>query len=304
MSTKLGARAPLLTTYRALQDRFHQLGVLSTLGWLLPFFVLPFALMIAYSFASQDYITTKISFGWTLDGWRALSDSIIVRAFVRSIVLSTLGTIGCLLIGYPVAYFVARKAGRFRPLALLLIIIPFWISFIVRTYAWVSILGDKGPINNTLLNLGLIHSSLPLLNNTPAIVVGVVYGYLPLMIFPIYVALERIDKTVLEAARDLGASPVRTFRRITFPQALPGLAAGWTIVWIPALGEYVIPQILGGGKSFMIGNVIADRFTVTFQWPVGAALAVGLVAFALIVLGLATIVLGKERLGRVETRGL
>lgn len=283
---------------RRLEDLFDRLGLLLTIVWALPFFIIPFGLMVLYSFSTQDYLTAKITFGWTIDAWKALSDPIVYHTVVRSIVLSTSATIGCAIVGYPLAYFVARRAGRFRNVALLLIIIPFWISFIIRTYAWVNILGDKGPINNFLSKIGLIHSPLPLLNNTPGIAIGILYGYLPLMIFPIYVALERIDERVLESARDLGAAAFSTFRRVTFPQALPGLVAGCTIVWVPALGEYVIPEILGGGKTYMIGNVIAQRFTISFQWPVGAALAVALVLFALTTLASVFFFVGRERLGQ------
>jgi spermidine/putrescine transport system permease protein len=283
---------------RQVQDRFDQLGLVTSLVWLIPFFVVPFGLMVLYSFATQDYLTAQIKFGWTLDAWRALSDPIVYRTFIRSVTLSTIATVGCALIGYPLAYFVARRAGRFRNVALLLIIVPFWVSFIIRTYAWVNLLGDTGPINRFLEKIGVINAPLPLLYHTSGIAIGILYGYLPLMVFPIYVALERIDDKVLESARDLGASAWSTFRRVTFPQALPGLVAGCTIVWIPALGEYVIPEILGGGKTYMVGNVIAQRFTIAFEWPVGAALSVALVGFALVVLAVSFKLIGRERLGR------
>jgi spermidine/putrescine transport system permease protein len=283
---------------RRLQDSFDHFGLGLTLLFVVPFFLVPFGLMVLYSFATQDYLTAQIKFGWTLSGWKALSDPIVYRTFIRSITLSTVATISCALVGYPLAYFVARRAGRFRNIALLLIIIPFWVSFIIRTYAWVTLLGDAGPINRFLERIGLIHAPLPLLYHSPGIAIGILYGYLPLMVFPIYVSLERIDARVLESARDLGASSWSTFRRVTFPQALPGLVAGCTLVWIPALGEYVIPEILGGGKTYMIGNVIAQRFTEAFQWPVGAALSVALVLFALVVLGISYKLLGRERLGQ------
>jgi spermidine/putrescine transport system permease protein len=283
---------------RQAQDRFDQLGLVASLVWLVPFFIVPFALMILYSFSTQDYLTAQIKFGWALDGWRALSDPIVYRTFIRSVTLSTIATVGCALVGYPLAYFVARRAGRFRNIALLLIIVPFWVSFIIRTYAWVNLLGDTGPINRFLEKIGVIGAPLPLLYHTPGIAIGILYGYLPLMVFPIYVAIERIDDSVLESARDLGASAWSAFRRVTFPQALPGLVAGCTIVWIPALGEYVIPEILGGGKTYMVGNVIAQRFTIAFEWPVGAALSVALVGFALVVLAISFKLIGRERLGR------
>ena len=267
---------------RIAQAAVGQSGLLVTLLWTIPFFWIPFGLLLVYSFGTQDYLTARMSFGWTLESWRALYDPVVYNAFLRSVELSTAATIGCAILGYPLAYFVARHAGRFRSIALFLIVAPFWVSFIVRAYAWIAILGPTGPINHVLRWVGV--GPVALINNNTGIGIGIVYSYLPLMVFPIFLSLDRIDTSVLEAARDLGASPFATFRRVIFPQSLPGLVAGSTIVWIPALGEYVIPTILGGGKTFMIGNVIGQYFTESFQWPLGAALAAVLVIFALVAL--------------------
>ena len=270
-----------------------QSGLLVTLLWTIPFFWAPFALLLVYSFGTQDYLTARMSFGWTLESWRALYDPIVYNAFFRSVQLSTVATIGCAIIGYPLAYFVARHSGRYRSLALFLIVAPFWVSFIVRAYAWIAILGETGPVNHFFGWFGI--GPFALINNNTGIAIGIVYSYLPLMVFPIFLAIDRIDTEVLEASRDLGASPFATFRRVIFPQSLPGLVAGCTIVWIPALGEYVIPTVLGGGKTFMVGNVIGQYFTQSFQWPLGAALAAVLVLFALVAL---TVLLAVVRRGR------
>jgi spermidine/putrescine transport system permease protein len=160
----------------------------------------------------------------------------------------------------------------------------------------VTILGTTGPINHALLNLGVIGSPLQLEYNYTGIAIGIVYGYLPLMVLPIYVALERIDQRVIESARDLGASTFTTFRRVVLPQSIPGLIAGCLLVWIPALGEYVIPTILGGGKTYMIGNVIAQYFTAAFEWPLGSALSVVVVLLALIVVAVVVRVVGPKRI--------
>jgi spermidine/putrescine transport system permease protein len=280
-----------------LEDRSHEVNTAIAVAWLIPFFVVPFGIMVAYSFAVQDYITGALSFDWTLDAWTSLRNEIFQDALVRSLTVATIAMVGCAVIGYPLAYFVARHAGRLRNVALLLIIVPFWLSFIVRAFAWIDILGDRGLLNTFLMDIGVIDSPLALVNNTTGIVIGIVYGYLPLMVFPLYVSLQRIDARVLEASRDLGASAFSTFRRVTFPLALPGLIAGCIIVWIPALGEYVIPQILGGGKTFMVGNIIALNFE-RFAWPEGAAAALSLVLIALAFVVVVRALVGRERLGQ------
>jgi ABC-type spermidine/putrescine transport system permease subunit I len=282
---------------RHLPDMFHAFNVAITLLVALPFFLVPLALMVAYSLATQNYITGVISFGWTFDAWRALDDRIIIDAFVRSILLATYATIACAIVGYPLAYFIARHAGRYKNVLLTLVIVPFWVSFIVRAYAWLDLLGQQGPINRSLTGAGLVSSPLHLEFNRFGIGVGIVYSYLVVMVFPIYVSLERIAPAVLESAADLGATRFSTFRRIVFPQALPGLVAGCTLVWIPALGEYVIPAILGGGKTFMVGNLIEFRFLESFNWPLGASLSVALMLFALVFLAIVLKLIGKERLG-------
>ena len=300
--TEPGADVPVRAPRRRRGDLFSNVNLALTFLLTIPFFVVPILGIVLYSFATQEYITAKIHFGWTLSAWESLNDSILLQAFLRSIELATFAMVGCALIGYPLAYFVARHAGRFTTAALILIIVPFWISFIVRAYAWLDILAEHGPINRALMAIGITSEPLQLSNNEFGIAVGLIYGYLPLMVFPIYVALERIDSSVLESARDLGSSSFSAFRRVTFPQALPGLVAGCILVWVPALGEYVIPTIMGGGKTFMVGNVIALKFN-QFNWPVGAAMSVTLMIMALIVVAVVLRLLGRERLGALDQVG-
>jgi spermidine/putrescine transport system permease protein len=280
-----------------IEDLAHQLTTGLAILWIIPFFVIPFAIMAVYSLATQDYLTGAFTFDWTLEPWRRLRNDIFADALVRSLLIATAAMVACAIVGYPLAYFVARHAGRFRNMALLLIIVPFWLSFIVRAFAWLDLLGEGGYVNRLLLAMHVIDAPLEFVNNTTGILIGITYGYLPLMVFPLYVSLQRIDERVFEASRDLGASAFSTFRRVTFPLALPGLIAGCIIVWIPALGEYVIPQILGGAKTYMIGNIIALNFE-RFAWPEGAAAALVLVLIAFAFLIVVRILVGRERLGQ------
>lgn len=194
-------------------------------------------------------------------------------------------TIACLLIGFPVAYTIARTPGRRQIVLLLAVMVPFWTSFVVRTYGIFNLIADHGPLARLLHALGLVSGDgLHLLFTPTGIGIGIVYSYLPLMILPLYVALERIDPALLDAASDLGASPARVLRRVILPLALPGIAAGCVLVGVPATGEYVIPQILGGGKTLMVGNVIADQFLSLGNYPFGSALAIVLTAIVMLAL--------------------
>jgi spermidine/putrescine transport system permease protein len=290
------ARARLRSLRASLEDGVNGITAAVAIVWLIPFFLIPLGIMVVYSFVTQDYTTGQFSYSPTLSAWDELFDDVFLEALVRSVVIATVAMVGCAVIGYPLAYFVARHAGRFQNLALLLIIVPFWMSFIVRAFAWLDILGEHGYLNRALASLGIIDTPLQLVNNSAGIVIGIIYGYLPLMVFPLYVSLQRIDARVFEASRDLGASAFSTFRRVTFPLALPGLIAGCIIVWIPALGEYVVPQILGGAKTYMVGNIIAANFQ-RFTWPEGAAAALTLMALAFVFLVATRLLAGRERMG-------
>jgi spermidine/putrescine transport system permease protein len=252
--------------------------------WTLLFFFAPLILIAVYSFASENLVTFRVHFGWTTDNYRFLVSALYLRTLIRSLVLSIGTTLACALIGFPFAYFLSRVSRKWQTILLIAVIVPFWTSFLVRTYAWIVLLQNNGPIDSLLRWLGLVHGHMNVLYTPVSIAIGIVYGYLPLMILPIYVALERIDPQTLDAASDLGATGWSTFKRVIFPLGLPGLIAGIIIVGIPATGEYVIPEILGGGKTLMIGNILVDQFLNVGNYPIGAALAMTLMALLLIVI--------------------
>ncbi|WP_299508955.1 ABC transporter permease [Cypionkella sp.] len=201
-------------------------------------------------------------------------------AFKNTMVLAPIGTIACLFIAYPLAYFLAvRASAKWQTMLLILVIVPFWTSILIRSYAWIFLLGGKG-LPNVFAALGLGH--IQLINTPFAVLVGIVYGYLPLMVFPIYVSLERLDKRLLEAASDLGAPPLNTFLSVTLPLSMPGVATGCMLVFILLMGEFLIPAMLGGGKVFFVGNALVDLFVQSRNWAFGSAVAVALVLVMLV----------------------
>ena len=202
------------------------------------------------------------------------TDPLYVRSYLYSVQVAAVSTFLCLLIGYPMAYAIARSQPSTRNVLLMLIVLPFWTSFLLRVYAWIGLLKNNGVINNVLMSLGIIHEPLTLLQTDFAVYIGIVYSYLPFMILPLYSSLEKHDVTLLEAAADLGARPFTAFRRITLPQSLPGIAAGSLLVFIPAVGEYVIPSLLGRTDQLMIGRVLSDEFFENRDWPVASAVAI------------------------------
>ncbi|HEX2586882.1 MAG TPA: ABC transporter permease [Gaiellales bacterium] len=267
---------------------------LPTAAYVVAFFVVPLVVIVVYSFARVSLVTFDISFDWNLDNYRRIHDPLYFDTLTRSVVLSVGATVGCLLLGFPLAYFISRQPRHWQRVLLVFVIVPFWTSFIVRTYATVNLLEQHGPLADLLRALHVIHGPLTILYTPKAVAIGIIYSYLPLMVLPIYVALERIDDELLAAAADLGASPQRVFRRVTLPLALPGVAVGCVIVGIPAMGEYVIPEILGGGKTLMLGNVITDQFLSVGDIPFGSAIAVVLMAL------MAAVLLATRRFTRVE----
>lgn len=218
-----------------------------------------------------------------------------LKAFTNTLTLAPLGTLTCLLIAYPFAYFLATRAARsHKPLLLTLVIIPFWTSFLIRTYAWIYILGGRG-IPALLDFVGI--EGVRLINTPFAVLVGIVYGYLPLMIFPIYVSLEKLDKRLLEASSDLGADRMRTFLQVTLPLSMPGIITGSLLVFILLMGEFLIPALLGGGKVFFVGNALVDLFLQSRNWPFGSAIAVTLVVIMLVAI---TVYLALVARGRAQ----
>lgn len=247
--------------------------------------VVPLGIVLVYCFLTRGNYG-GVEQPWTLENVERLADPLYLAILWRSLCLAGAATGLSALAGYPLALFIARS-GRWRNLWLQLVLLPFWTSFLVRTYAWMFILRDTGLINTTLIWLGLIHSPLPLLYNDGAVLAGLVYNYLPFFVLPLYATLERLDNSLPEAAADLGASPWRTFWRITLPLSRPGLVAGSVLVFVPCLGAYLTPDLLGGGKTVMLGNLVQNQFTSSRDWPFGAAVSmVVLLASALLLAGL------------------
>ncbi len=247
-------------------------------------FVAPLAIVLAYSFESRGAYG-GISLPWTIESYQRLADPIYLAILWRSIWIAGASTVLCLLLGFPLALFISRS-GKRKNLYLSLVILPFWTSFLIRTYAWMFLLRDTGLINTVLEKLGLIHAPLPLLYNNGAVVLGLVYSYLPFVVLPIYATLERLDLTLLEASADLGARPWATLAHVTIPLCAPGIRAGAILVFIPCLGAYLTPDLLGGGKSVMIGNLIQNQFTTARDWPFGSAISLTLMAIVMLLLWL------------------
>lgn len=243
------------------------------MGWWLLLFVIPVAILVAYSFGETNLITFQVEFGWTLDNYALITDSVYLVPIARSVVMALGTTLGCLLIGFPVAYYISTRSGRAQKLLLMAIIVPVWISFVVRAYAWIGLLRNNGPVQDALNGVGITDGPLNFLYTPGSIALVMVYGYLPLMILPLYATLERLDRSLLDAAADLGASGFRTLWRVIVPHAKPGIYAGCLLVGVPAIGEFTIPYMLGGGKTLMLGNVIADQFREVGDYSVGAAFA-------------------------------
>ncbi len=241
-------------------------------------FVIPVLFLASASFATFDYNTGRLVWGFTLENYAALFRSATIVAFGNSLLLSITATVACLLIGYPIAYAISLARGGLQNLLLLAVIIPFWTAFVVRVYAWLTLLGPGDLVTTLLGYTGLFPADLDL-NYTPfAVFIGIVYCYLPLAILPIYAVLEQRDRGLIDAAQDLGYSPTRAFFRITLPMSLPGIGVAALLVGVPSLGEYTIPAVLGGGKTLMVGNLITNAFTVTGNYAAGATIAVVLLA--------------------------
>jgi putrescine transport system permease protein len=211
-----------------------------------------------------------------------VEDNLYWKAYLNSIFVAGVSTLLCLLIGYPMAYAIARSSPATRNVLLLLVILPFWTSFLLRVYAWIGILKNNGLINNTLLSLGLIDQPIQMLQTDFAVYVGIVYSYLPFMILPLYANLEKMDLTLLEAAADLGCRPWEAFLKVTLPLSLPGVIAGCLLVFIPAVGEFVIPALLGDPGMLMIGKVLWTEFFNNRDWPIASAVAIALLLFLVI----------------------
>ena len=255
--------------------------------WLIIFFLAPFFMVLKISLAESIFAQPPYAplFEWVSDGVLSIrivfdnflylwEDSLYVNTYLNSIKISSISTILCLLIGYPIAYGIVRSSPTARNIFLLLVILPFWTSFLLRVYAWMGLLADQGTINSLLIWLGIIDEPIRMLYTEFSVYVGVVYTYLPFMILPLYANMEKLDISLLEAAADLGAKPAVTFLTVTLPMTIPGIIAGSLLVFIPATGEYVIPDLLGGGNVQMIGRVLYNEFAANTDWPVASAVAI------------------------------
>ena len=243
--------------------------------WLLVFFLAPFAIVLRISLADPVIAQPPYSATYSPDSFTfLLTDKLYAITYLRSVVMAAGATLLCLLLGFPMAYGIARCRPATRSMLLLLIILPFWISFLLRVYAWMGLMNNYGAINNLLMWLGVVDQPVQLMYTDFAIFVGLAYSYLPFMILPLYATLERMDLDLVEAAQDLGASRSRAFWDVTWPLARPGVIAGCLLVFIPAMGEYVIPYLLGGSESLLIGRVLFDEFFVNRDWPLASAVAV------------------------------
>ncbi|MEB2345431.1 MAG: ABC transporter permease [Deltaproteobacteria bacterium] len=275
--------APDPAAARRAPGRIGWLLLAPLIAWVLAFVVAPAVIMLVYSFAHRGTLGGVVP-GFTLEHYAGVLDPVYLRIVARSIGYALLTTVLCLAAGYPVAYWIARAGERWRNLLLMAVLVPFWTSFLIRTYAWVTILKSQGLLNSLALGLGLVGEPLALLYTPGAVVVGLVYTFLPFMILPIYASVEKLDGTLVEAALDLGAGPLRAFARVILPLTAPGVAAGVLLVFVPALGIYAVNDILGGGRVDMIGNVIENQFKGNARnWPFGAALGTTLlVGFGLL----------------------
>ena len=239
--------------------------------WLVLFVVVPTAILFVYSFCERDEVG-RVVFAFTLENYRRVFDPVYLRIFLLSVGYAGLTTAICIVVGYPVAYCIGRAREEWRQRLLLLVMVPFWTSFLIRTYAWITILKQEGLLNGFLHQLSPGAVPFDLLYTPAAVVIGLVYAYLPFMILPIYGSVEKLDGALIEAAHDLGAGPLRVFSAVIIPLTLPGIAAGTLLVFVPAVGMFAITDLMGGARVPLIGNVIQNQFLQARDWPFGAAL--------------------------------
>lgn len=264
---------------RALGARFIFLG--PGLFYVTLFMAIPMVLVLSYAFLTRGRFG-GVQMEFTLENFSRVLGSIYLSVIGESILIATITTILALLIGYPTAYAISRLPRKWRNIALVMVVLPFWTNFLIRTYAWIVLLNTEGPLNKGLIAVGILNEPLELLYTRGAVIAGLLYAYLPLMILPIYASVERLDKSLIEAATNLGASRIRAFFTVTLPLTLPGTMIGAIFVFVPSLGNFIVPELLGGGKTVMIGNLIRDQFLKSRDWPFGAVLALIMVALLIL----------------------
>ncbi|MDH5356513.1 MAG: ABC transporter permease subunit [Gammaproteobacteria bacterium] len=274
---------------QSLQHHWKSVVIFIPYFWLLVFFLAPFFIVFKISLSEATIASPPFMpmLEWVDEGVMHIKlvfdnfaylwdDDLYVNTYLSSLKISSISTILCLLIGYPMAYAIVRSSQTQKNVLLMMVILPFWTSFLLRVYAWMGLLADQGTINGLLIALGIIDEPIRLLYSHFAVYVGIVYTYLPFMILPLYANMEKLDWALLEAAADLGAKPAITFLTVTVPMTMPGIIAGSLLVFIPATGEYVIPDLLGGGNVLMIGRILYNEFNANIDWPVASAVAIAL----------------------------
>ena len=266
-----------------------------TMVWLVLFLMLPLLVILVYSFGSRGTYGDVI-LGFSFSNYAKAFSPLWLPIIVRSFVFAGLATIFTLLMGYPLAYFIAKYGGRKKSVYLILVMLPFWTSYLIRTYSWIVILRSQGVINTVLQALHIINEPLNILNTPYSVVLGLTYGFLPFMTLPLYASLERLDKSLIEAAWDLGANRLWTLLKVTIPLSLPGIVAGTLLTFIPAVGDFVTPDLLGGPDTQMIGNVIQSQFLAARDWSYGSALSFSLMAILLVSIFLYVRKMGSEDL--------
>ena len=294
---------------------FNRLVIIVPFAWLTVFFLIPFLIVFRISLSATAVAMPPFTPVFNLaDGLQGVlngvkqfsfdnyiwltGDPLYIHAYITSLVVAFTATCLTLLIGYPVAYGMAQAPKTIRPMLLMLVILPFWTSFLIRVYSWIAILKPEGLLNQLLLSIGAIHEPLIILNTTTAVYIGIVYSYLPFMVLPLYSTLEKMDGSLIEAAQDLGCTPLTAFWKVTFPLSIPGVIAGFMLVFIPATGEFVIPDLLGGSSTLMIGKTLWNEFNANRDWPVSSA-----VATVLLLLLVVPIVFFQNAQAKAEEKG-
>jgi spermidine/putrescine transport system permease protein len=262
-------------------DRFAAKFLIPGGLWLLLFFAVPLGIVIAISFGTTDDLGNAI-YGWFPENYSRAFDPLFVPVLLRSVGYAVATVALCLLLGYPIAYYIARFGGSRKQVLIALVVLPFFVNYLVRTYAWVALLSDEGVVNGLASSAGITDNPIRFLNNPFAVIGGLVYGYLAFMILPIYAALDRMDPALIEAGKDLYGSRWQTFRHVTWPTTFQGVLAGTVLVFLPAVGDFVSAQLLGGPGTYMIGNLIQQQFLGAENWPFGAALTTVMMLFLLV----------------------
>jgi spermidine/putrescine transport system permease protein len=263
------------------ESRFAHLMLAPAGVWLALIFAVPLGIAVAVSLGTTDPIYQAV-YGWHPGNYADVFDPLFAPVLLRSVGFALATVALCLLIGYPSAYYIARFGGRWKTLLIALVVLPFLVNYLVRTYAWVAILSDEGLVNGILVDIGVTETGVQFVNTPWAVIGGLVYGYLAFMILPLYAALDRMDPSLIEAGKDLYGSRWQTFRHVTWPAAFQGVAAGCVLVFLPAVGDFISAQLLGGADTYMVGNLIQQQFLEAQNWPFGAALTVVMMVFLLI----------------------